>query len=58
LGGLINGVFLMSVVLFIYMQTIERLFEPRPVEQPLMVLGAGVMGLIVNVIGLFMFHVC
>jgi zinc transporter 1 len=55
LGGLINGVFLISVVLFIYLEAAQRFFEPTRIENPLMILIVGVAGMIVNIIGMIMF---
>ena len=52
-----NGIFLMSVVLFIYLQTVERILEPKAVGQPLLVLIVGVLGMVCNIIGLIMFGV-
>jgi zinc transporter 1 len=56
LGGLINGVFLISVVFYIYMEAIQRLIEPQIIENPLLVLIVGIIGLLVNLIGLVMFR--
>jgi len=56
LGGLINGVFLICVVLYIYMEAIGRFIEPTIIDQPLMVLIVGIIGLLVNLIGLIMFR--
>lgn len=55
LGGLINGVFLISVVFFIYLEAIQRFFEPQKIENPLLVLIVGALGMAVNIIGMIMF---
>ena len=54
LGGLINSVFLLSVVFFICLEAIQRFIEAEPIDDPLIVLGVGIGGLIVNLIGLCM----
>ncbi len=54
-GGLINSVFLLSVVLFIFLDAIQRFIEPTVITNPLLVLIVGIGGLIVNIIGLIMF---
>jgi zinc transporter 1 len=56
LGGLINGVFLISVVFFIYLEAIQRFFEPTIIEKPLLVLIVGSLGMLVNIIGMIMFY--
>ncbi|KAG2377633.1 hypothetical protein C9374_009149 [Naegleria lovaniensis] len=55
LGGLINAVFLVSVVLYVIMESIQRFFIPERIENPLLVLCVGGAGLLVNLIGLVMF---
>ncbi len=54
-GGLINSVFLLSVVLFIFLDAIQRFIEPTIITNPLLVLIVGFGGLLVNIIGLIMF---
>ena len=55
LGGLINAVFLVSVVLYVMMESIQRFFIPERIEDPVLVLCVGGAGLAVNLIGLIMF---
>ncbi len=55
MGGLINGVFLISVVFFIYLEAIQRFFSPERIDKPLLVLIVGSLGMAVNVIGMIMF---
>ncbi|EFC49632.1 solute carrier family 30 protein [Naegleria gruberi] len=55
LGGLINAVFLVSVVLYVIMESIQRFFMPERIEDPILVLCVGGAGLLINLIGLFMF---
>ena len=54
LGGLINSVFLLSVVFFILLEAIERFMSAEPLEAPIVVLGVGIGGLLINLIGLAM----
>ena len=55
-GALINGVFLLALCFMIYIEAIQRFFEPVVIEDPVLVLIVGGVGLLVNVIGLFIFH--
>lgn len=55
LGGLINSVFLLSAVMFIGLEAIERFGEPSFIENPWLVLGVGTGGLLINLIGMLMF---
>ncbi|EFC37153.1 cation efflux protein [Naegleria gruberi] len=55
LGGLINAVFLVSVVLYVIMESIQRFFMPERITDPLLVLCVGGAGLLINLIGLVMF---
>lgn len=50
LGGLINAVFLVSVVLYVIMESIQRFFIPERIENPLLVLCVGGAGLLVNLV--------
>ncbi|KAK9762003.1 Zinc resistance conferring protein [Basidiobolus ranarum] len=56
LGALINGVFLIALCFSIFVEAIQRFFEPREIENPVFVLIVGGLGLIVNLIGLGLFH--
>ncbi|VDK30079.1 unnamed protein product [Gongylonema pulchrum] len=56
LGALINGVFLLALCLSIFIESLTRLIEPHVIKQPVNVLIVGVIGLIINFIGIFMFH--
>jgi zinc transporter 1 len=55
IGGLINGIFLISTCLYITIEAIQRFIEITVVEDPLLVVWVGLAGLGVNLIGLFMF---
>jgi zinc transporter 1 len=56
LGALINGVFLLALCFTIFLEAIERFFNPQPIEEPELVLIVGGAGLFVNILGLFLFH--
>jgi solute carrier family 30 (zinc transporter), member 1 len=53
---LINGVFLVALCLSIFLEAIQRFVEPQVVSNPKLVLVVGSLGLLSNVLGLFLFH--
>ncbi|KAI6214581.1 hypothetical protein M3Y94_00285400 [Aphelenchoides besseyi] len=55
-GALVNGVFLLALCFSIFIESIERLLEPHELKEPLNVLIVGIIGLLVNLIGMFLFH--
>ena len=56
LGGLVNATFLLGICLTMFFEGIERLVETEPIKQPKAFLIVGSLGLLVNVLGLFIFH--
>ncbi|ORY00921.1 cation efflux protein [Basidiobolus meristosporus CBS 931.73] len=63
LGALINGVFLVALCFSIFLEAIQRFFEPQDlamllsdVKNPELVLIVGGFGLVVNILGLSLFH--
>ncbi|KAK6746742.1 hypothetical protein RB195_000170 [Necator americanus] len=56
LGALVNGVFLLAMCFTISLESIGRLLHPRRISHPLQVLIVGCIGLLINVIGIGMFH--
>lgn len=56
MGALVNAIFLTGLCFAILLEAIERFIEPHEMQQPLVVLGVGVAGLVVNVLGLCLFH--
>jgi zinc transporter 1 len=56
LGALINAVFLVALCFTIFIEGLKRLVEVEPIHDPWLVLIVGGAGLLINVIGLFMFH--
>lgn len=55
IGALVNGVFLLAVVMFIVVDAVERFVEPPVLKDPLLIIGVGCGGLLVNLIGLALF---
>lgn len=51
-----NGVFLVALCLSIFLDAVQRFFEPQIVYSPVLVLGVGCAGLLSNFVGLFLFH--
>lgn len=56
LGALVNGVFLLALCFSIFVESLQRLFEPQPIKSPRNVLFVGTIGFIINIIGMSMFH--
>uniref|UniRef100_A0AC34GB07 Uncharacterized protein n=1 Tax=Panagrolaimus sp. ES5 TaxID=591445 RepID=A0AC34GB07_9BILA len=56
LGALVNGVFLLALCLSIFLESIERIYDTQQIEKPWIVLTVGIAGLLVNCMGLFLFH--
>ncbi|KAM8726493.1 zinc transporter 1a [Acanthopagrus schlegelii] len=56
MGALVNAVFLTALCFTIILEAIERFTEPNEIESPQMVAWVGAAGLLVNLIGLCLFH--
>lgn len=56
MGALVNAVFLTALCFTIVLEAIERFTEPHEIERPRVVIGVGAAGLLVNLLGLCMFH--
>ncbi|XP_064115692.1 proton-coupled zinc antiporter SLC30A1-like isoform X2 [Macrobrachium nipponense] len=56
LGALVNSVFLMALCFSIFVESLNRLYEPEALHNPKLILIVGVCGLVVNIIGLALFH--
>ncbi|KAK2878502.1 hypothetical protein Q8A67_019293 [Cirrhinus molitorella] len=56
MGALVNAVFLTALCFTILLEAIERYTVPHEIENPRVVIWVGVAGLLVNVLGLFLFH--
>jgi len=55
LGGLINGVLLLSLSFTIIIQAIQRFFEPIEIKRPVLILIVASVGLLFNIVGLLIF---
>jgi len=56
LGALVNAVFLVALCFSITVESLKRFYEPEDIHEPKMILYVGTMGLVVNLIGLCLFH--
>ncbi|XP_071384865.1 zinc transporter 1a isoform X1 [Centroberyx affinis] len=56
MGALVNAVFLTALCFTIILEAIERFTEPHEIERPQVVIGVGAAGLLVNLLGLCLFH--
>lgn len=55
LGALVNAVFLVALCFSILVESIKRFYTPEEIHQPLLILVVGLLGLLVNVIGMVLF---
>eukprot|EP00112_Aurelia_sp_Birch-Aquarium-sp1_P026357 Seg930.4 transcript_id=Seg930.4/GoldUCD/mRNA.D3Y31 product="Zinc transporter 1" protein_id=Seg930.4/GoldUCD/D3Y31 len=56
LGALVNSVFLVALCFSISVESLKRIVTPEGIKSPLLVLGIGAAGLLVNVLGIFIFQ--
>ncbi|KAK8865800.1 hypothetical protein IAR55_000947 [Kwoniella newhampshirensis] len=56
LGALINGVFLVALCMSIFLEAVGRLFAPSEITNPKVIVFVGSLGLLSNIVGLFLFH--
>ncbi|XP_070843685.1 zinc transporter 1a [Chaetodon trifascialis] len=56
MGALVNAVFLTALCFTIVLEAIERFTEPHEIEKAEVVAGVGAAGLLVNLLGLCLFH--
>ncbi|XP_074660758.1 uncharacterized protein LOC141913186 isoform X2 [Tubulanus polymorphus] len=56
LGALVNTVFLIALCFTIIVESLQRFIEMEPVREPKLLLIVGAVGLLVNLIGLALFH--
>lgn len=56
LGALVNAVFLVALCFSILVESLKRLYEVEEIHDPVMILYVGASGLLVNLIGLCLFH--
>jgi cation diffusion facilitator family transporter len=56
LGALVNAVFLAALCFSIVVEALERFIETPNIKEPKLILIVGTIGLVVNIIGLALFH--
>ncbi|RXK42064.1 solute carrier family 30 (zinc transporter), member 1 [Tremella mesenterica] len=56
LGALINGVFLVALCMSIFLEAIGRIVSPPHISNPKLIVIVGTLGLLSNIVGLFLFH--
>lgn len=56
LGALVNAIFLIALCVSIFIEAVQRFFEPQEILNPSLILGVGVAGLVSNFVGLLLFH--
>ncbi len=56
LGALVNAVFLVALCFSITVEACKRFVEVEEIHDPEYLVAVGVLGLLVNIIGLFLFH--
>ncbi len=55
LGALINAVFLCALCFSILVESLKRFYDPEEIHQPFLILIVGIIGFVVNIIGLLLF---
>ncbi|XP_004083613.1 zinc transporter 1 [Oryzias latipes] len=56
MGALVNAVFLTALCFTIVLEAVERFTEPHEIDSPMVVAGVGAAGLLINLLGLCLFH--
>ncbi|OCF41382.1 solute carrier family 30 (zinc transporter), member 1 [Kwoniella heveanensis CBS 569] len=56
LGALINGVFLVALCVSIFLEAIGRIVSPPEISNAKVIVVVGSLGLLSNIVGLFLFH--
>ncbi len=56
LGALVNAVFLLALCFSIFIEAVQRFFEPQEITNPALILVVGTLGLLSNFAGLLLFH--
>lgn len=56
LGALVNAVFLIALCFSILVESLKRFYEVEPIHSPDLILYVGALGLLVNILGLALFH--
>lgn len=56
LGALVNAVFLVALCFSITVEACKRFIEVEEIHEPRLIVVVGALGLLVNIVGLFLFH--
>ncbi|KAJ9592542.1 hypothetical protein L9F63_015777, partial [Diploptera punctata] len=56
LGALVNAVFLVALCFSITVEACKRFIEVEEIHEPRLIVVVGTLGLVVNIVGLFLFH--
>lgn len=56
LGALVNAVFLSAMCFSILIEALKRFLQVEPIRNPMLIVVVGSIGLLVNIIGLFLFQ--
>jgi len=56
MGALVNSVFLIALCFTIFLEAIERLTDTKEIEHEDWMLYVGIIGLVINLLGLLLFH--
>jgi len=56
LGGFANSLFLLIISLNIFIEAISRFINPEDIQEVDLFIGVGILGFLVNLIGVFIFH--
>ncbi|CAI6365843.1 unnamed protein product [Macrosiphum euphorbiae] len=56
LGALVNAVFLVALCFSITVEACKRFIEVETIHNPKLIVVVGILGLFVNILGLFLFH--
>ncbi|GBP43700.1 hypothetical protein EVAR_30534_1 [Eumeta japonica] len=57
LGALVNAVFLVALCFSIVVEAMKRFTKEHEIHEPELLVAVGTLGLLVNIVGLFLFHV-
>ncbi|XP_072942203.1 proton-coupled zinc antiporter SLC30A1 isoform X2 [Epargyreus clarus] len=56
LGALVNAVFLVALCFSITVEAVQRFIKVEVIHQPQLLVVVGTLGLLLNIVGLFLFH--
>lgn len=56
LGALVNAVFLVALCFSITVEAVKRFIEIETIHDAKLLVAVGTLGLVLNIVGLFLFH--